>query len=432
MANLRVIGGKKLTGKVMPSGNKNSALPIICATLMTTEPVTIRNVPELLDVKKLVEMMQELGSKIEWDTKNCVLKIHNDEINLDKFEGQLPVNMRGSVLLYGPLTARLKKFKLVTEIGGCVLGIRELDTHFEILKALGAKLNFTKRQLDISIDDRFTGNFHWADFMSVTTTENFAMAAATAKGTSTMVNAASEPHVQELCEFLNSMGAKITGIGSSKLIIGGVDSLGGTDYTLKSDHHEIATFLALGAMTGGRIEVENAVPEHFPLIVRSFQKMGVEVKYRGDTAIVEEGQKLVVEQPYTDNFIVKIEVAPWPYFPHDIMPLMMALATKSKGEVLFWNKVYYGTTNLWIPQLMKYGVKLLECDPHRVLIFGGKPLSPAIVDAPEIIRATVALFMIGASVEGESLVRNADSIKRAHPHFAEKLQALGADVKWEE
>lgn len=428
MSNITVHGGKKLSGEVVPSGNKNSVLPILCATLLTDEVVTLHNVPELLDVTKLIEQLISIGSQITWDKAALTLVIDNTKINKDLFSDDFPVGMRGSILLFSPLLYRLKKLKMRNEIGGCALGIREIDPHIDVLEALGAKV---KRgdTLEFSIVDRFEGGEIWPDYMSVTSTENFINAAVLAKGTSKMINAACEPHVQELCNFLVKMGAKIEGIGTSTLTITGVSSLGGTDFTIGSDHHEITTFLALGAMTGGEVRVHQAIPEHFPLIVRAFKKLGVEIEYEKDTAIVRENQKLIIERPFTHNMLQKIEAAPWPYFPVDLMPLMIALAIRAKGEIMFWNKIYEGGL-FWVPELAKFGAKISLSDPHRLIVFGGEKLQPATVDAPNIIRAAISLTMLALATEGESTIRYADSIKRAHPHFEEKLQQLGADITW--
>ncbi|MBN2100361.1 UDP-N-acetylglucosamine 1-carboxyvinyltransferase [Candidatus Dojkabacteria bacterium] len=427
--NLLVRGGGKLAGTVVPSGNKNAILPILCSTLLTKEKVLLRNVPDLTDVDKLVEIMKQLGSKISWDKSAQVLEVMNDEISLDRFDGCLPMGMRASVLLFAPLAFRGKTLKIGTKIEGCQLGIRELDTHYRTLRALGAEVNVGHGSVEIKLKDRFIGGEHWEDYMSVTTTENFIMAACCAKGKSVLMNAASEPHVQDLANFLNSIGAKISGIGTSRLEVEGVGSLGGGEHEIISDHHEIATFLALGAMTGGRVEVEKSLPEHFGLINNSFRKLGVEVEYHGDKAFVSEGQKLEVQIPDTKHFVPKIEIHPWPYFPTDLLPLMVALATRAKGQIMFWNKMYEGSL-FWVSQLSAFGVKSLICDPHRALIWGGLPLYPAIIEAPDIIRATVAMFMIAQSIDGESTIVNADPIKRAHPEFEEKMISLGADVAW--
>lgn len=431
MANLIVNGGKVLSGEITPSGNKNSALPILCATLLTNESVTLNNFPELTDVKQLVELMTSLGSKIEWDKEKCTIKIDNSEFR-DKeiMDEGFPLGMRGAILLLAPLVQRVRHLKLTSEIGGCSLGIREIDPHLDLLKEMGAEV-VTNGSIDIKLNGGLHSADLWPDYMSVTATENFIMTAVLAEGTSSMTNSASEPHVQDLCKCLNQMGAKISGIGSSKVIIEGVKELHGTEFTISSDHHEIATLLALGAMTGGSIRVTNAIPEQFPLIQRSFKKLGVDVKYDGNTAYIEGGQRLEILQPYTQNMLQKIESAPWPYFPVDILPLLVALAVKCKGNIMFWNKLYEGGF-FWIPEMIKFGAHIVMCDPHRVIVFGGKKLHSADVNAPDIIRATVALMMVALTTEGESVIHNADSINRAHPHFVENLQKLGADIRWSE
>ena len=265
--------------------------------------------------------------------------------------------------------------------------------------------------------------------MSVTVTENFAMAAALAKGKSTLVNAASEPHVQDLCAALVAMGAKIKGLGTSMLEITGVKKLHGATITINSDYHEIVTFLALGAITGGEVSVKKSLPHHFDLITRAFAKLGVIVEHDGDTATVRRNQKLVIETPFTANLLTKIEAAPWPYFSVDLLPLMIALSTRATGTVHFWNKVYENGF-AWMPELAKFGAHVMTSDPHRIIVFGNRPLRPAIVDSPYIIRAAVALAMVAASIPGRSVVRNAEIIKRAHPRFVENLRSLGAELEW--
>lgn len=428
MADLKVHGGNKLSGRLTPAGNKNSALPALCATLLTEEDVILRNFPDLTDVSKLVELLTSMGSKIEWDKKESVIKINNSSVNKNFGKENFPLGMRGAILLLGPLIARTGYIEVTQEIGGCSLGIRELDPHLEVLEKLGAKIT-TNGSLKIDAQSGLKGGFLWQDYMSVTTTENFVMAAVYAKGESTMVNAASEPHVQDLCNLLVDMGAEIEGIGTSKLTVKGGKKLHGADFTISSDHHEITTLLALGAMTGGEIRVEKSEPQHFPLILKAFKKFNVEIKYEGDTAIVRENQKLEILQPYTKNMLQKLEAAPWPYFPADLLPLMVALAVKSEGSIMFWNKLYEGGF-FWIPELIKFGAHVIMCDPHRIIIYGNKPLKEATVDAPNIIRATVALLMVALTIEGESVIRNADSIKRAHPNFVENLNTLGADLEW--
>lgn len=428
MSDLIIRGGKKLNGEITPAGNKNSVLPILCATLLTKEPVTLRNFPELTDVLKLVELLETLGSKVQWDKEKKILEIDNSNFCESFGEEGFPLGMRGALLLLAPLLYRHKTLEIKEDIGGCSLGIREIDPHLEILKELGAKV-VIKGSIKISIEDGYKGGNLWQDYMSVTATENFLMAASVAKEVSIMDNCASEPHVQDLTNFLISMGGEIEGIGSSKLVVTGVEQLHGTDFTISSDHHEITTLLALGAMTGGSVRVTNAIPEFFPLINKTFAKFGVQVKYDGDTAYIVQNGPLKVVEPYTKNLLQKIEAAPWPYFPADLMPLMMALAVKANGSVMFWNKIYEGGF-FWIPEMIKFGAHIVMCDPHRVITYGNKPLRPATVDAPNIIRATVALLMVALTIDGESIIRNADTIKRAHPNFVENLKLLGADIEW--
>lgn len=428
MADLIVRGGNKLNGEITPAGNKNAALPILCATLLTDESITLRNFPDLLDVNKLVDLLISLGSEIEWDKENKVITINNSNLRKDFGEEGFPLGMRGAVLLLGPLCVRMNKIEVKSEIGGCSLGIRELDPHIDVLRSLGAKIK-TNHHLTIETPNGLKGGTIWPDYMSVTTTENFIMAASRANGRSEMTNAASEPHVQALCNFLNQMGAQIEGIGSCRIVVNGVEKLHGTEFTIPSDHHEIATLLALGAMTKGHVRVTNSEPQFFSLINRSFEKLGVNIQYDNDVAYVQGNQELKVLEPYTKNMLQRIEAAPWPYFPADLIPLMMALAVKADGSIMFWNKLYEGGF-FWIQEMIKFGAEIVMCDPHRVIVFGNKPLKASTVNAPDIIRATVALLMVALTIDGQSRINNADTIKRAHPNFVENLNKLGADIEW--
>lgn len=430
MSDLIVNGGRPLSGTISPSGNKNSALPILCATLLTDEPVTLRNVPAITDVDKLVAFFSEQGSAIEWDKAGGTMQIDHSRFDPKRMKGELPAGMRSSVLLFAPLLHRLRKITIPANAKGCSLGIRELDPHLEILAKLGAKIEH-EEELTMRLPKGFRGARHWPDYMSVTATENFVMAAALAEGESVLINAASEPHVQDMCEVLVAMGAKIDGIGTSKLTVQGVASLRGGVFQINTDYHEVVTFLALGAITGGEVKVKHSLPHHFDLITRAFEKLGVVVEHRGDTAVVRANQKLVIEPPFTSNLLPKIEAAPWPYFPVDLLPCMIALSVRAKGAIQFWNKVYEGGFT-WMPELAKFGAHVVVSDPHRIIVFGDRPLRATTVDAPYIIRAAVGLYMVAASIPGRSIVRTADTIKRAHPRFVENLQSLGADVEWRE
>ena len=430
MSDLIIHGGKPLSGTITPSGNKNSVLPILCATLLTDAPVTLKNVPNITDVEKLVNFFAEQGSSVAWDRAAGTVKLDHSSFDAAKLGGELPSGMRSSVLLFAPLLQRMKKLTLPTNAKGCSLGIRELDPHLEILEKLGAKVAHTGDDLKLTLKGRFSGARHWPDYMSVTATENFVMAAVLAEGESVLLNAASEPHVQDVCAVLVAMGARIAGLGTSQLTVTGVKALKGGTFTINTDHHEVVTFLALGAITGGEVRVKHSLPQHFDLINRSFAKLGVNVEYDGDTAFVRKKQKLVVTEPFTANLLPKIEAAPWPYFPVDLLPCMIALAVRAEGTVMFWNKVYEGGFT-WMSELAKFGAHVVVSDPHRITVFGNKPLRPVSVDAPYIIRAAVALYMVAASIPGKSVVKNADTIKRAHPNFVENLRSLGAEVEWQ-
>ena len=428
MADLVVNGGKPLSGTITPSGNKNSVLPILCATLLSDEPVELRNVPDITDLDKLVSFFESQGSRIDWDRDRGTMRVDHRAFRSTLANAELPQDMRSTVLLYPALLRRLGRITIRSNAKGCSLGVREIDPHLDVLAALGATIG-TGEPLTIAADGGFKGARHWLDYMSVTVTENFAMAAALAKGPSTLMNAASEPHVQDLCKALVAMGARITGIGTSMLTVEGVSRLHGATVEIGTDYHEVTTFLALGAITGGEVRVLKSVPEHFDLITRSFQKLGVAVSHEGTTAVVRKGQPRVIETPYTSNLLPKIEAAPWPYFSVDLLPLLIALSTRCEGTIHFWNKVYENGFS-WMPELAKFGAHVLVSDPHRIVVFGNKPLRSAVVDSPYVIRAAVALTMVAASIPGKSVVRNAEIIKRAHPRFVENLRSLGAELEW--
>ena len=428
MADLIVNGGKPLCGTITPSGNKNSVLPILCSTLLTNDVVTLTNVPDITDLNKLVYFMQSQGSLITWDKSKAEMRIDHSHFKKCLSSDELPQDMRSTVLLFPGLLTRFGGFVLKSESKGCTLGAREIDPHLDILKALGAEIH-EEGALHITLKNGFKAARQWTDYMSVTVTENFAMAACLAPGKSELINAASEPHVQDLCEALVAMGANIHGIGTSRITVTGVEKLHGATIKINSDYHEIVTFLALGAITRGTITVKDSLPHHFDLITRSFAKLGVVIMHEGTTAYVRQPQTLVIENPMTKNLLPKIEAAPWPYFSVDLLPLLIALSTHADGTIHFWNKVYENGFS-WMPELAKFGAHVVTSDPHRVIVFGNRPLRPAVVDSPFIIRAAVALTMVAASIPGQSIVRNAEIIKRAHPRFVENLRSLGADLEW--
>ena len=431
MSNLIVHGGSPLKGRIVPSANKNAVLPILCATLLTREPVRLHGVPEITDVKKILEVFRKLGSSVSVDFKSGVLDLHHQDTHFDPAKDHLPEEMRSSIMLVPGLMARFGAARIEDDVKGCTLGAREIDPHVEVFERFGARVERTGQGLLLQLDRPLRHNDHWADYASVTTTENFVLCAALAHGTSTLMNAASEPHVQEFCQFMQMLGAKLEGLGTSRLTIHGVAALGGGEFTFAEDFHEIVTFLALGAITGGDVRVKNSQPEQFPLIDRTFAKFGVQIVHEdGWSRSVVDG-KLKVKEPFTRNILQKVEAAPWPYLAVDLMPIFVALGVKAEGSVMFWNKVYDGAMG-WTTELSKFGAHAFLSDPHRMVTFGGKTLSPAEVESPYIIRVAIALLMVAASIPGKSVIRNATPVRRAHPQFAENITRLGAKVEWVE
>jgi len=429
MSNLIVRGGRPLRGAITPSANKNAVLPVLCATLLSEEPIVLERVPDITDVRKILDFFRALGSDVDMDFETSVLRLHHGG-DLDPARAHLPMGMRSSIMLIPALLHRFGRASLEDDVKGCTLGAREIDPHIEVFQAFGAEVAQDGDAIVITTRNGFSAVNHWLDYASVTTTENFVLCAATARGVSQLTNAACEPHVQEFCAFLNLIGAKVFGVGASTLTIDGVRELSGATYRFADDFHEIATFLAMGAITGGDIRVRNTCPEQFPLIDRTFGKFGVEVSHRDGWSTARTDGPLRVRQPFTSHILQKVEAAPWPYIPADLLPIFIALGVRAEGSVMFWNKVYEGALG-WTSELAKFGGQSVLCDPHRVITFGGKPLTPAEVESPYIIRVAIALFMLAASIEGRSVILNAAPIRRAHPRFIENLNALGVDVSWE-
>lgn len=428
MSNLIVHGGLPLNGEITPSANKNAVLPILCATLLTDQPLRLIGVPDITDVKKILDIFRTLGSDVSMNLATGVLDLHHRATSFDPVTHRLPEEMRSSIMLVPPLLARFGVARLENDVKGCTLGVREIDPHVEVFERFGARVERTSEALVVRAD-KMTANHHWLDYASVTTTENFALCAASANGTSTLVNAASEPHVQEFCRFLAMLGVAIDGIGTSRLSVSGGTKLKGGEFRFSEDFHEITTFLALGAITGGNITVRNSAPEQFPLIDRTFAKFGVQIVHRDGWSHALRDGPLKVRRPFTQNILTKVEAAPWPYLPVDLLPIFIALGVKAEGSAMFWNKVYDGAMG-WSGELSKFGAHVFLSDPHRLITFGGLPLSPAKVESPYIIRVAIALLMVAASIEGRSEITSAMPIRRAHPRFVENLRSAGANVEW--
>lgn len=429
MANFIVNGGTPLRGTIRPSGNKNAVLPMICASLLTDQPVELTNVPEITDVDKLAGYFRSIGSQIDYDRRAGVLRLHHTTELDAAAVANLPLGIRSAILLLAPVLVRHGRLKFDTDAKGCALGVREIDPHIEFLMSFGCS-RAPGDEIDLSINGRLSAAQIWAEYASVTATETFLMAAATAQGTSTLTNAASEPHVQAVAKMLMDMGAQIDGAGTSRLRVEGVDRLGGTSQRVPDDHHEVATFLALGGVSGGQVTVETDILPEMPLILEQLSKLGLVFDVQDGRVTVTEWTREVT-QPLTSTITTKIEAAPWPYFPADLLPQAIGVAAGCTGDVLFWNKVYEGALG-WSGELAKFGVRCHLSDPHRLIVFGNSRLKPAEVEAPYIIRVVVGLLIAAIQIPGESLIRKADPIRRAHPNFVENLTALGADLRWVE
>jgi UDP-N-acetylglucosamine 1-carboxyvinyltransferase len=431
MSHLIVHGGTPLAGHIVPSANKNAVLPILCATLLCSEPVRLVGIPEITDVKKILEIFRTLGSRVEVDYAAGVLDLHHEHTRFDPAEHHLPEEMRSSIMLVPPLLARFGVARIENDVKGCTLGVREIDPHVEVMERFGCSVERSAGALIVRADGGLKANHHWLDYASVTTTENFVLCAALAQGTSTLMNAASEPHVQEFCAFMTLLGAHIEGLGTSRLTVHGIAKLRGGEFRFTEDFHEATTFLALGAITGGDIVVKNSAPEQFPLIDRTFAKFGVQIVHEGGFSRALVDGPLRVKEPFTRNILQKVEAAPWPYLPVDLLPIFVALGVRAEGSTMFWNKVYDGAMG-WTSELSKFGAHAFMADPHRIVTFGGKPLAAAEVESPYIIRVAIALLMVAASIAGRSVIRNAAPVRRAHPRFAENVRALGAQIEWVE
>ena len=429
MSNLIVHGGTPLAGRIHPSANKNAVLPVLCATLLSNAPLRLLGVPDITDVRKILEIFRLLGSDVTLDSASGTLDLHHRETTFDAARHRLPEEMRSSIMLVPPLLARFSVARLEDNVKGCTLGVREIDPHVEVFRHFGAEVERVDGSLLVRRAAALKPVEHWLDYASVTTTENFVLCAVAAEGTSVLTNAASEPHVQEFCRFMTLLGARIEGIGTSRLTVHGGTALSGGEFRFDEDFHEITTFLALGAITGGDVVVRNSAPANFPLIDRTFAKFGVRIHHENGWSRAERNGPLKVVTPFTANVLTKVEAAPWPYFPVDLLPIFVALGVRAQGNAMFWNKVYDSALG-WTGELSKFGAHVFSADPHRIVTFGGNPLVPAVVESPYIIRVAIALFMVAASIEGRSEIRNAMPIRRAHPRFVENLRSLGVQVEW--
>jgi len=424
--NIKVKGGQKLEGEVMPSGSKNSAVALISSSILFDKPVVLRNVPDIKDVEMLFNILEKLGSRLNWNRQEKKVEIDNSNISFSLVNKGDWAAMRGTSLLWGPMLARFKKIDFSGLPGGCTLGFRTLDPHFKALEALGANIKETTDSVKMSLNHAHSATF-WLTEMSPTATENAVMLASSIGGETKIIGAATEPQVQDLCNFLSQAGVEILGIGSSVLTINGIEKPKPVDYEMLSDHYEIATFLAMSAITSGRIKVKNPHRELFVKINEVFSKFNIEVCYENGYAYVKDNGDIRIK-PDSTRDLLTIKAQPWPGLPVDLLPLFIPIALSApSGQVLFHNWMYNAGL-FWTSELTKLGGNILMCDPHRILTIGGTKLTSGVMEAPYIIRAVVAMVMAAMITEGESTILNADALYRGHPHFSDNLRRLGAEI----
>ncbi len=417
-----ITGGTPLAGEVVPAGNKNAALPLLAATLLSDEPVILRNVPQISDVLDMRHLIESLGVSVETLDANT-WKVTARNVRPADLDPDLCRRIRASILLAGPMTARSGQFRLPPP-GGDVIGRRRLDTHILALKALGAKVQYD-RMFEFSAK-RLKAADVLLDEASVTATENAIMAAVAAKGTTILRNTASEPHVQELCRMLNTLGAKITGIGSNTLIIEGVDKLHGGEFTIGPDYLEVVSFVGAAVVTRGEVRIKNAGPQYLDMARIVFRRLGVDWQVDGEDIVVPARQRLKIE-PDLGNAIPEIKTNIWPAFPTDLMSIAIAVATQARGSVLFHDWMY-PSRMYFTDKLINMGAQIVLCDPHRCIVTGPTKLLGEKVESPDI-RAGMALLLAALAAEGKSTIRNIRQIERGYQDVDKKLRALGANIE---
>ena len=426
MGQLHITGGIVPRGTVKVSGNKNAALPMLAASLLTKDIVTIHNMPDILDVQTMMDIIRALGGKVDFANNTAV--IDPSGINTGTIPRELCAKARTSILFAAPLVARLGEAKLYPP-GGDVIGRRRLDGHFYGLTKLGAELKHTDEAYNFSLKD---GKLHcyelFLDEASVTATEQIMMAAVFAEGHTTLLNAACEPHVVELGEMLNSMGAWITGLGSNTIEIDGVSELHGCECTVSGDHIEAGSFLALGAALGGEIEILGSAPRHNWMLRRVFERFNIEMTMNSEHIYLPGGQKLKVRQDFGGHIPV-ISDGPWPQYPSDMMSCTIVMATQAEGCALFFEKMFESRI-YFVDRLIDMGANAIVCDPHRVVISGPSKLHAATVSSPDI-RAGMAMVIAGLCAEGESIIKSSEVIYRGYANLVEKLTGLGLSVREE-
>jgi UDP-N-acetylglucosamine 1-carboxyvinyltransferase len=421
-----VEGGRRLEGTIRPGGNKNAALPILAACLLTDDAVTLRNLPDIQDVRVMLQILEGIGAKVERLEAN-VVRIHaSGECSPDP-DIELSKKIRASILLAGPLLARCGRVS-VAKPGGDAIGRRRVDTHLLALEALGAQIEVSANEYRMSAQT-LKGQRMFLDEASVTATENAIMAAALAEGTTSIYNAAAEPHVQDLCTFLNLLGASIEGIGTNSLTIHGVDTLHGGDFTIPSDHIEVGSYIGLAAVTRSELVIEDAVPHHMHSVRHMLAKLGVDLKIEGENIRVPKDQELRVRYDI-GAAVPKIDDGPWPLFPADLLSIMIIVATQSEGTAMIFEKMFESRL-FFTDKLISMGARIILCDPHRAIIVGGARLHGNDITSPDI-RAGMALLLAALCAKGESVIHNIHQIDRGYERIEERLKPLGAHIVREE
>jgi UDP-N-acetylglucosamine 1-carboxyvinyltransferase len=433
MGTFKIEGGHQLKGSIQPQGAKNEALQILCAVLLTPEVVTINNIPDIVDVNKLINLLRKLGVKIN-QLSHGSYTFQADNVNLKylesdafKIDGR---GLRGSIMIVGPLLARFGK-GYIPKPGGDKIGRRRLDTHFEGLINLGAKFGYSKEDQFYGVEaKRLKGAYMLLEEASVTGTANIVMAAVLAEGTTTIYNAACEPYLQQLCKMLNRMGAKISGVGSNMLIIEGVESLGGTTHTMLPDMIEIGSWIGLAAMTRSELTIKNVSWNDLGLIPNVFRKLGITVEQQGDDIHIPAHTNGYEIQSFIDGSILTIADAPWPGFTPDLLSIILVVATQARGSVLIHQKMFESRL-FFVDKLIDMGAKIILCDPHRATVIGHdfkSSLKATTMTSPDI-RAGVSLLIAALSAKGTSTIQNIEQIDRGYERIDERLKAIGAKIE---
>ncbi len=421
MSRFIINGGRRLSGHHKAPGNKNAALPMLAACVLTDEPVRLRNIPLIDDVRTMLAILDDIGVSVDLHGHSVTLCAKG--LRKSRLDTELCRKVRSSILFAGPMAARHGRVSLAPP-GGDVIGRRRLDTHFDSLRSLGIQVQGIERYMFRR--RRLRGARILMDEASVTATESTVMAAVLAPGRTTIFNAACEPHVQDLCVMLNKMGAQISRVGTNYLQIEGVDTLGGVSHRVAPDYIDTASFLAAAAITGGEVTIENVPADQLDVIARPFRKLGIRWSVEDDTLHLPAGQRFRVENDF-GSAIPKIEDGIWPSFPSDLMSVAIVLATQARGTVLFFEKMFESRM-YFVDRLIEMGARIVQCDPHRVIVAGPSPLHGTHMSSPDI-RAGMSLLLAALAAKGKSVIDNAQSIDRGYEHVERQLRALGADIR---